>query len=234
MPSPTNVKTSVANLALSHIKQTNFLSSDNDDSEQCQVINLWYDRARRAALRAAHWHFAEKNVQLVLLGDISTATENPTVQADQDILPGWIYTYSYPSNCLKIRCVYSPNFGDYPDVLVDPFRDQSLPIKMVKEAEYNTARSPITDAMAIGTNLQLAWVKYTFDETDLSRFDDMCIDAFALELAVRICLPLTADKELYALIESARVKIAGEAKRINGGEGTEKVPGSTRYLDVRT
>lgn len=231
----TITSTVIANMALAHLRQTNFLTDINADvSEQAIVARQFYDADRRKVLRECDWTFARKYVvSLTLLGDINTATSNPTVQKDQDIIPGWIWTFAQPPKCLAIRKIFNPLYGDFPDVLVDPFRDLTTPIRFLKDSEYTLGRSPVTDQLAIGCNLQNAGAFYTFDETDTSRFDDHFVRALALQLAVDMAMPLSANPELLQLIEQRYERAIGEAKRINHQEETEKAPRASEYLDVR-
>ena len=234
MSSPINTKTTILNMALAHLRQTNFMTdADSDVSEQAIVGRLFYDADRRKVLRECDWTFARKNIQLVKLGDINTATSNPTVQADQDIIPGWIYTYAQPPKSVAVRGIFNPVYGNFPDVMVDPFRDLSTPIRYLKEAEYKLQRSPVTDQEAVGCNLACAWAYFTFDESDTSRFDDMFVRAFSLHLAADMCMPLSADRELLPIIEQRYKSDMGEAKRVNHTEQTEKAIRESEYLDVR-
>lgn len=224
MPSPQNTKTDIINMALSHLRQTNFIASPADTSEQALVANLWYDKARRKVLRECDWTFCRKNVLLNSLGDVQTATDNPTILADQDIIPGYIWTYAQPPHCLAIRYVYSPNYGDWPDVIVDPFRDQTKPIKRIRKAEHTLGRAPISDLDAVACNLAVAWAVYTWDETDESRFDDSFVNAFALALSIYMCMALTANEALMQTKIGEYDLAMGEAKRINHQEETEMTP----------
>lgn len=235
MPSALNTKTVIINLALSHIRISNFISSPQDTNEQAILGNLWYDQDRRKVLRECDWTFCRKNVQLTSLGDINTATTNPSVQADQDILPGWIWTFAQPPKCAAIRKIYAPTYGDWPDVVVDPFRDLSLPVKFLRKAEYQLGRSPVTDQEAVGCNLEAAWAVYTFDETDESRFDDLFVKALSLQLAVDMCMPLTANEGLMGQVEQRYEKAMDEARRINHQEEVESAPNAddSNYLRAR-
>ena len=56
----------------------------------------------------------------------------------------------------------------------------------------------------------------------------MFVEGFVYVLAYKMCLPLTADKELAQLVKADGNEYFGEAKRKNGGESTERGP---RYSD---
>ena len=59
------------------------------------------------------------------------------------------------------------------------------------------------------------------------------IDGFAFELALKLCMPLTANMDLLNEIKALRQAFVEEAKRINGGESTEEVARDSRYLRAR-
>lgn len=233
MPNGTNNRTIISNLALSHIKQRNITSPD-DASEAARKINLFYDRARRAALRACDWNFAKQNIALNLLGSVQDATFDPTFATPQDVVPGYSFCYSLPANCIRVQKLYTPIS---PDSLPLPYIDRTVFTRIEGftdyEVKFELMRAPKSNVQAIVTNLQGAWAKYTFDITDESQFDDMFFEAFAYDLALRLCMPLTADKELLSAIKIERDEFVGEAKRKNGGEGTEMQKRSSAYEDSR-
>jgi hypothetical protein len=228
-----NTKTSIANLALTFIKQRTIMSFA-DNSEQARKCILFYDKARRATLRACDWNFATAQGQLVKLGDIDTATSNPTVPADQDVFLGYNFLYAEPANTIRFRKVFTKQRMD----AFDPYGDRTLDERRRTHAQafdqWKLVQSPITKIRAIASNLDCAYYEITTDITDESQFDDMFAEGFAYELAMMLCIPLTADKELFGIIKSERDEYMGEAKRKNGGEGTEHLPKSSSYEDART
>lgn len=228
-----NTKTAICNLALTHLKQRTILSVA-DASEQARKCILFYDRARRAALRQCDWNFATAQGQLAKLGDIDTALDNPTVPADQDIFYGFNFLYAEPANTIRFRKVFNQQRLDAFDPYTDRTRDERRNAIGQVFNKFKLVQSPITKVRAIACNVDLAFYEITADITDESVFDDMFIDGFAYELALKMCIPLTADKELFSIIKSERDEFKGEAQRKNGGEGTEELPKSSSYEDART
>ena len=225
-----NTKTSIINLALTHIKQRT-IASVAENSEQARKGILFYDRSRRSALRGCDWNFATSQIILNKLGDIDTAINNPSVQADQDIFYGYNFLYAEPPNTIRFRKVFNQQRQDAFDPYTDRTRDERRNAIGQTFNQFKLVQSPITKIRAI---VDLAYGDITLDITDESVFDDMCVDGFAYELALKMCIPLTADKELYGIIKAERDDFFGEAKRKNGGEGTERLPKSSSYEDART
>lgn len=228
-----NTKTSICNLALTHIKQRTIMSVA-DQSEQARKCILFYDKARRAALRQCDWNFATAQLKLAKLGDIDTAIANPTILADQDIYRGFNFLYAEPANTIRFRKVFNPQRMDQ----FDPYTDRTLDERRRTHSQtwnqFKLVQSPITKIRAVASNLDCAYCEITTDITDESQFDDMFVDGFAYELALKLCIPLTADKELFGIIKTERDEFKGEAQRKNGGEGTERLPKSSSYEDART
>ena len=228
MPDPNNSKIIIANKALSHIKQRTITSLD-ENSEQARKVNLFYDCVRRAALRSCDWRFATQKPILALLGDIQTAADNPTDQSKQDIIPQWMYTYAYPSKCIRVRKVFNPQvFVD-----ISPYNDRSIIDRSARIHLYEVCRSPITNQMAIGCNLPFASCEITADITDESQFDDLFQDSMAWLLAQELAVPLSCDQELKDSVDRDCKAVFDEAKRKNGGEGTEVAPRYSNFEMAR-
>jgi len=63
--------TEIANFALSHLGETR-ITDIAQGVESARVCNLWFDTARRAALRSANWTCASKRASLAPLADAPT------------------------------------------------------------------------------------------------------------------------------------------------------------------
>ncbi len=233
----------IMNLALAHINKR-AITSPNEASEEARKCNLYYHPARRAALRACDWNFSTQNVRLTQLGSVGDASFDPTWATLQDVIPGFSYLYLQPSKCLRVRGIYNPQTLGYQGNAGPFFDGSGNPVESVPGSLYNASakteriryevlRSPKTNVMAIATDLVNAWSRYTFDVQDESQFDDMFVDAFAFQLALMICPSLTSDDSLLGIIASQFKEFMGEAKRKNGGEGTEELPRGSAYEEVR-
>ena len=224
-------KISICNKALSHIKVGN-LSSLAEQSEAAFKCNLFYDCARRSALRACDWRFARVQRPLTLLGDINTAIANPVSASPLnskywDIIDQFEFTYLYPSDCVRMVKVYNPYHAIHPE----PYGDRHM--AHGKEDFFEIMRSPVTNQMALGCNLERARCHYTVDMKDESQFDDMFQDALGWMLALELCIPLTADQSLMAATGALAEKFIEEAMRKNWGESTEVSPRESPYEQCR-
>ena len=221
-----NTRINICNKALRHLKSEP-ISSISEQTESARVANLFYDCARKSALRACDWHFARVQRSLTLLGDINTALANPTDASKQDIIDQFTYTYLYPADCVRMVKVYCPQHAIFPE----PYGDRHFARGAFDKFEI--MRSPITDTLALGCNLESAKCHYTVDIKDESQFDDLFQDALGWQLADEMCLSLTADKELQQIVHAGATEVFERAARKNGGESTEVSPRESPYDQCR-
>lgn len=221
-----NTKITIINKALSHIKQRS-IASLAEQSEQARKALLFYDCARKSALRACDWHWARVQKPMILLGDVDSATAYPDDNSKQDVIDQFNYLYLYPPNCIRLVKVYNPYHAIFPE----PYREPSTCYGAPKKFEI--IRSPVTNVLAIACNLEQARCHYTIDIHDESQFDDMFQDALGWQLADELCMPLTADKELQQIVHAVAEQIFEEAMRKNGGESTEMAPRESPYEQAR-
>jgi hypothetical protein len=224
----TNTKISICQKALAHIKIAPIVSL-SENSEAARKCNLFYDCARKSALRACDWRFATAKRPLVLLGSVDVALANPTDQSKQDIIPPWMYTYAYPAACIRVHKVFNTARGEsYPQ-----WQDRTGDDRSTRINKFEMCRAPITGTLALGCNLESAWAEITQDITDESQFDDMFQDALGWALAEELCIPMSCDMELKQSVTEDAKKNMDEAKRKNGGEGVEVAPRYSAYESAR-
>lgn len=224
-------KTLIVNLALAHLKKKS-ITSLSEPSHSAAVASEFYDIDRREALRSCDWNFAGFDTRLDLIASVNDANFDPNFATLQDQIPGWIYCYAAPTNCIRVRKVYYPNnmpaFSPYLDRTLHErheYREDTI--------KWLLQRCPKSNVKAIYTQAQSAWAKITQDITDESQFDDSFVKGFAWVLASSLCMPLTADKELQGIVDQGRKEFFDEAKRKNGGEGTESLVKVSPYENAR-
>ena len=132
----TNTQISIINKSLSRIKQRT-ITSLTEASEQARKANMFYDCARKSALRSCDWRFARVQASLTLLGDIDTAMNNPTDLSKQDIIDQFNFTYAYPPDCVRLIKVYNQNHSIFPE----PYHDRH--IEHGAFTKFEVMRAPI-------------------------------------------------------------------------------------------
>ena len=106
----------IVNLALSRIGHQGRIASLFDGSVPAKRALDIYGQTRDDLLRSQDWDFAERAVILTQLkaapaGGYSISTPWSSTYPP----PPWLYEYSYPTDCLKIRCLKQvPSTDPYP------------------------------------------------------------------------------------------------------------------------
>ena len=106
----------IVNLALSRIGHQGRIASLFDGSAPAKRALDIYGQTRDDLLRSQDWDFAERTVILTQLkaapaGGYSVGTPWSSTYPP----PPWLYEYSYPTDCLKIRCLKQvPSTDPYP------------------------------------------------------------------------------------------------------------------------
>lgn len=107
----------VVNMALMEARRTRRIAYIYEGSEEAKVAIELYGQTRDELLRATDWSFSRKVLALTLLkgpppnGGYSYTSPWTTVYP----YPGFLYEYSYPTDCLDLRAIVAPP-GSMPDL----------------------------------------------------------------------------------------------------------------------
>lgn len=93
--------TSIANQAIDAAGLRFTVGNIQDGTHASQVCLRWYSECVRQLLRSAHWDFARREADLLLLADATGQTSN----VGTDVPSQFIYAYAYPFNCAKMRFI---------------------------------------------------------------------------------------------------------------------------------
>jgi hypothetical protein len=191
-------KTDIANMAIAHIGTgIEIANLDTESSEEAAACRRFFNTARRATLRDADWSFATKFVALGLIA------ENPTTE--------WNYSYTYPSDAVKLRRIVSGVRNDT--------RQTRVPYKIASGASSSV----------IYTDQQNAVLEYTTDVEDTSRFPSDFDLALSYRLAMFIAPRVSKGdimklkKELYDLY---RMEVSQAAASTFNEQQSDEVPES--------
>lgn len=159
-----------------------------------------YAQARDNLLTQREWDFAERNVSLTLLksapisGYVPPTVWNPLTNPPI----GWLYEYSYPADCLKIRIVkavplFVPNFDPQPNQAVDTNDNNFVPPQRV-----------------ILSNVPNAVMVYTGQVTDPNSWDVQFVELLAVTLAQVTALALVGAEGAKAMMQEDAAAMALE------------------------
>ena len=204
----TTSQSSVYNMALGHIGVAP-VTSITEASSAATVCNMFWDAAVRDTLRSASWDFA---TTFVTLTQSSTYT----------ILNNWAYAYEYPSDCIKLWDVISPDARD---------RVRGI---TYKSAKFQVRYDSINNSKVILTDVADAIAEYTVPVSDVSLFDSTFIKVCSLMLASYICTPLVNDDQKTAAMIKLFNNALSDAQRLNDDESNmDKNDMSSAFLDAR-
>lgn len=114
----------ICNMALSHLAVGKEIASITENTEEARVLNRFYEPARKKVLRDGSWPFATR---FVALGLVESA---PTSE--------WDYSYRYPTDCLKVRRIFSGTRNDT--------RQTRVPYKLAGDSQGTLILTDMDDA----------------------------------------------------------------------------------------
>lgn len=203
----------VCNRALSRIGIDQLIEDLNDPNSRAQACLQHYDDCRIELLQDFPWGFAQKVVQLAEVADVT--------------VPGWRYVYRYPVDCLRAQQVTDESGGR--GATGNIFRDiwsYDLPGEFLQRVPYAVMADPVTvGARVIVTDLELAYLWYTADVTDINQFPPLARSALSWKIAGEIALGLRADTRLQQNAIQQYAWVVSQAQVGSQLEGTaDKTP----------
>lgn len=169
------------------------INSITENSASAIACNLFFDDLARELMSEHPWHFAKKQVALVIDTTVTLPTE-------------WLYAYSSPSDMLRLRgieaqayAVAEPHYHKDGLIYSDAIVAGASPRH---ELRGETIFANTADAVAV----------YTGDITDTEKWSVGFTRAFIERLSAELVMPIKDDERRYrALISSAEAQ-ANKAK----------------------
>lgn len=196
----------IINLALSHIAQTPVTAAQLIANNTVQS---------QAALRV--WEFARKETLRAYNWGFAKTQEALAITTDYDPAV-YTYAYIYPTNCVAVR-----------KVNVRTNLDDTI------SGKYEIMHDPTNDLQRIVTDIEDAYIEYTYDHDTPTLWDSAFVVAFAYRLAAEMAVPLNGNPNQA----EAQVKLAGdaisEAKRHDASNKHESHDGveKSNFVDSR-
>ena len=173
---------SICNIALDHIGKAQ-ISALNEASAEAQVCSRHYPLARDAVLTKYNYRFLRGLQALAQL-------------AVNDRSSAWAYAYAVPPNVLRVRHVM-PQI-EASASLSDPYGASGDMIE---------ARVPYElEGGNLYCDIEAAVLEYSRADVDATAYAQPVADAIATELAARIAMPLTRDRQIRSdMLQLARI-----------------------------
>ena len=179
----------ICNLALLRLGQGQ-IGAMTEQSKEAQYCLKFWDADRRASLRDYAWNFATPDPALLAL--------LPNTPVD------FAYAYQLPADCLRALTIFNPimlregllGVVDISDVSSAAF--DNLAQQILAELTFFKIRKN----RVLVTNMQNAYLVYTADITDTSKYDDQFVEALSYRLAIDLALPITANPQFASTMTS--------------------------------
>lgn len=204
-------QTIICNQALARLTQGKIQSITELNSKGAEFCKLFYDTSRQYLLRAHNWGFAKAVDALAL------TTETPF---------NWDYEYQIPSGCLRIRYL-APEGGTS---LVRTFADGEMVYAPDPAHPAPVPYDVVGDK--IWTNLEDAYVIYTQDISDETKFDAMFVDLLAWRLAFDVAMPLTGKHVLRDKMKAEYLEAFTKATAVSANEKHSIRPSAASQSDL--
>ena len=195
----------IVNLALARMGYKLLIGHIYDGSEAANLALTVYSQTRDELMRDGDWDFAKRTLALELLKQAPPTGYFPpnTWSGASHPPPGWLYEYTYPSDCLRVKSVVNtPLFG----INFDP-RPNAFTV--TNDNYYTPARRVIL------CNVPGAFLNYVGQVTNPSTWDPGFTEAFASALGQRLA-PALKDMET-AKLEAIDAKASEIDARGNQG-----------------
>ena len=207
------------------------ITSLTDTSVEAVQCNLWYDRLRRNLLRSAPWGFARFQAVLTQIGDLYPDNTSP--------FP-FLYSYAYPSDCIKFRYVLTPPTLPLSGAAAPPLTGNSFVgpgfngpqrmnrflVQLAKDAQGNQTRLLLS-------NVQGAIGVYTCDVTDPDQFDDLFIEALQAALSYKLVIPLSGNVAAKESFKQAAELALAQARAVDANEAIPTTDIKVDWIETR-
>ena len=198
-------KIDICNLTMDHLAQEAIITNiDTPGTEEEIKCARWYDVVRRSTLRAFPFTFARD--RFVASRDVVNVP-----------LFGYTDAYNLPNDYLKLS-FFSLDDSSLGDII--PFYAVDFALEGRKILLNNSG----------ATSINIGYIK---DETDVTKFDALFVDLFAIELAARMSFSFTLKPSLKKLLMEERLLLKAEAKAVNSQERPPKRVERSKFIRAR-
>lgn len=206
-----DTQVSIVNLALGHISQRVITSISDTNSVQAVAANRVWTPALGEALRGNDWAFARSIVLLV-----ESATHDPT-------LYNYTYAYVMPTNCQALRSIYN-------SYTVDKIKGEKF--ERIYDPTYGEELI-LTDVGGTATT-DYAYARYTYNITDVTKWDPSFVSAFSYLLAAKMA-PILIGKDAKEIADMQTFyNIAmNDSQRLDSYEGSPPKNTENPIVDAR-
>lgn len=231
---------SICNRSLLSIGARAQISSLNEGSTEANACNTLFAPTFEALARSARWNCLRAQITLSLLAAAQGTPENPDGTTLSLPPSPWLYSYSYPSDCLAVRFIV-PSFpssntsGAIPFTTVNNSAATWIPgvTQIPFAVAYSTDASgnPLT---VILTNQSQAQAVYTVNQPNPAIWDSMFQQAMVASLGAYLVPALSLNIQLMQLQIRAAEALIVQARVADGNEGVVTVNRQADWISARS
>ena len=172
---------------------------------------------RSAEARACNQHYDTCRLEVLEAyeGGWNFARSRMTLATHGEDPPDqWSFRYQYPANCVKALLIWNPSGPDEP----------RIPFEIEQAADGS--RSILTD-------LDDAVLIYTKETTDANLFSRLFCTALSYLIATKICLRLTGDLKVLAVVQNNYLGTLQKSEASNANEGGKREEPDASWIKAR-
>ena len=184
--------TSIANMALSHLRQEPIRDLD-ESSNRAEVCNMWYDQSRQELLNSHTWNFAL--ARSIRAKDVVSTAEF-----------GYLYSYSLPKDFIRFMSI-GDGITDYDyqiegnRILTNDDFSDGLQLRYIRDVEDVSKMPPLfRSALSLKMAMNMAYA-FTQSTKDIERinalYENVIGDIMAVNGQERP--PIKKDESAYIL-----------------------------------
>ena len=228
------VPETVCNLALAEMGGRIQIQSFSDNTPQAQIAALLYKPKTQALLRGANWDFARAQQTLAVW---KAAIINGVASANPPPQP-WLYSYLWPSDCLKARfvTVTTPLVAPGTPLTSNPTVAAWMPpawtsAPFVPGTDFDANGNPIKIILSNVPQAQLVYTRDLSMVPDL--WDSLFLSGNTAYLASYFINALARNKAQFDDQMAVTRGAIEQARMANGNEGISNVDHTPDWMQAR-
>lgn len=231
---------SISNRALLAVGARTQVSSvfPSDNSAEANALAVLWQPTFEQLARTANWNCLRKSAELALLAAAQGTPENPDGTAYPLPEFPWLYSYAYPSDCLKFSYIVPSNpvgqGGSPPQTTINNASSPIVPtegqIRFVVSSALDANGNPIK---IILTNQDQAQGVYTSDIPNPAIWDSLFQGAMVATLGAFLVPALSLSFPLMGIAIKQAEEAIGIARVADGNEGVTAMDHLPDWMQAR-
>lgn len=210
----------------------------SDGSTEANACSVLFTPTFEELGRSAPWACLRKQTTLTLLAAAAGTPENPSGTSMAIPQEPWLYSYAYPSDCLRVRTLL-PNYSASASIGIPlTSATSSLGIGIPDTGGYPFSIAYDTDSVGnpreiILSNIDQAYVIYTVNQQNPIIWDSQFQSAFCAALGAYLVPALSLSMPLMQLQMKVADELIMKARVTDGNEGKTSMDHTPDWIRAR-